>query len=219
MLTEPEINDKKITLLHSITFQRSWRLCYQGEIELSEYNIKEITETYCDEEGYFPKEILIELIPFLVEIINFDRVRRPKAIYSCSFNEHPLPSNRLNIKEIERLIEVKIDSSDDWINLENTLTNSINNLVSREYFFDEVNDENSVNLVVLRIEPLEEIRREKISSIRSYKDDSCVICIEAKPDILFCDCGHLCVCEECFLVLNEDKCPKCREYNKVIRKI
>ena len=55
--------------------------------------------------------------------------------------------------------------------------------------------------------------------LESFKEDKCVICISNSPNIMFCDCGHLITCEECFKKLDNNKCPKCRKENHIIRKI
>ena len=54
---------------------------------------------------------------------------------------------------------------------------------------------------------------------KTFKEDKCVICLDSKPDILFCNCGNLVVCEECFNKLYNNKCPKCKVNNEIIRKI
>ena len=35
----------------------------------------------------------------------------------------------------------------------------------------------------------------------------------------FCNCGHLIVCGDCYHELENDKCPKCRKVNLIIRKM
>ena len=35
-----------------------------------------------------------------------------------------------------------------------------------------------------------------IKAEKTFKEDKCVICLTNPPYILFCNCGHLCVCEE-----------------------
>ena len=32
---------------------------------------------------------------------------------------------------------------------------------------------------------------------KNFKENECVICLTNPPNILFCNCGHLCVCKEC----------------------
>ena len=36
-----------------------------------------------------------------------------------------------------------------------------------------------------------------IKAGQTFKSDECVICLTKEPNILFCNCGHLCLCEEC----------------------
>ena len=40
-------------------------------------------------------------------------------------------------------------------------------------------------------------KKQTINAEKTFKEDKCVICLTNPPNILFCDCGHLCVCEKC----------------------
>ena len=55
---------------------------------------------------------------------------------------------------------------------------------------------------------------------KTFKEDTYMICMDKEPNILFCNCGHMCICEECLEKL-EDKniCIGCREINMIVRKI
>ena len=33
--------------------------------------------------------------------------------------------------------------------------------------------------------------------IETYRQDHCVVCLEAKPNILYLDCMHIAVCDSC----------------------
>ena len=35
-----------------------------------------------------------------------------------------------------------------------------------------------------------------INEIKTYEMDECVICLENKTNVLFCNCSHICVCEK-----------------------
>ena len=53
------------------------------------------------------------------------------------------------------------------------------------------------------------IKAEKI-----FKEDVCAICLTNPAYILFCNCGHLCVCEECNKIGEGlEKCPICNTEN------
>ena len=78
----------------------------------------------------------------------------------------------------------------------------------------------------LALERLAEGRRIKrrvkkklsINDSRTFKLEQCVICLEKEPKVLFCNCGHICICDECF-VKKLDNCPVCKEKNAILRMI
>ena len=37
----------------------------------------------------------------------------------------------------------------------------------------------------------------KINADQTFKSNECVICLTNLPNVLFCNCGHLAICEEC----------------------
>ena len=37
----------------------------------------------------------------------------------------------------------------------------------------------------------------KINTNQTFKSNECVICLTNPPNVLFCNCGHLCLCVEC----------------------
>ena len=47
-----------------------------------------------------------------------------------------------------------------------------------------------------------------------FKSKECVICLEEEPKVLFCNCGHICICKKCILLNRYDICPVCREDSK-----
>ena len=57
------------------------------------------------------------------------------------------------------------------------------------------------------------IKAEKI-----FEEDACAICLTNPPNILFCNCGHLCVCKECDKIGEGfQKCPMCNTINTNLR--
>ena len=48
--------------------------------------------------------------------------------------------------------------------------------------------------------------------IETYRQDCCVVCLEAKPNILYLDCGHIAVCDSCDRLKKKGrhKCDVCR---------
>ena len=51
----------------------------------------------------------------------------------------------------------------------------------------------------------------------SFKTDTCVICLDKEPNILFTDCNHICMCLECEKIKPSVKCPYCR--NEISKRI
>ena len=47
-----------------------------------------------------------------------------------------------------------------------------------------------------------------------FKSEECVICLEEESDIIFLDCGHMCVCSTCNKSLRKDTCVMCRKHIK-----
>ena len=56
-----------------------------------------------------------------------------------------------------------------------------------------------------------------INEIKTFKTDECVVCLENKNNVLFCNCGHLCVCEKCIEIKRLTKCPVCKTENTILR--
>ena len=61
-------------------------------------------------------------------------------------------------------------------------------------------------------------RREEfpINDSKTFKSDQCVICLEEEPKVLFCNCGHLCICKKCAFH-RYDNCPVCKKENTILR--
>ena len=73
--------------------------------------------------------------------------------------------------------------------------------------------------VVLMEEREEESEEQIINTDQTFKSDECVICLTNLPNVLFCNCGHLCLCEECDKVKSLENCPVCKIKNTIKRTI
>ena len=51
---------------------------------------------------------------------------------------------------------------------------------------------------------------------KTFKSDQCVICLEEKPKVLFCNCGHICICKKC-ATHRYSNCPLCKKENTILR--
>ena len=67
----------------------------------------------------------------------------------------------------------------------------------------------------------EEIEEEikQINTKQTFKSVECVICLTNTPNVLFCNCGHLCVCIECDKVKSLNTCPVCKTETTIKRDI
>ena len=45
---------------------------------------------------------------------------------------------------------------------------------------------------------------------KTIKPNQCVICLDRKPDVLFIECNHICVCRDCENTQPSTRCPYCR---------
>ena len=56
-----------------------------------------------------------------------------------------------------------------------------------------------------------------INGIKTFKNDLCTICLEGIPNVLFCLCGHICICEKCKEIKKLNSCPICKTENNILR--
>ena len=87
-------------------------------------------------------------------------------------------------------------------------------LRSRRHVID-----NSSDFEEHEIEPsnFEEDEIESINDIKTFRNDECVICLTEPPNVLFCECGHICTCTRCYKKQVLEKCPICKTENKIKR--
>ena len=55
-----------------------------------------------------------------------------------------------------------------------------------------------------------------INDFKTFKLEECVICLEKKPKVLFCNCGHICICKKCAFY-KHIFCPVCKKENTILR--
>ena len=79
----------------------------------------------------------------------------------------------------------------------------------------QLEDDMEVNHIEEEEEVEEEDKEKTINDLKTFKLEHCVICLENKPSVLFCNCGHICVCESC--IKKFTYCPICKKENSVLR--
>ena len=76
--------------------------------------------------------------------------------------------------------------------------------------------ENNNELIVSHDEPTPE-KLKVINLFKIFKSDECIICMVNKPNILFCNCGHVSYCLNCYKIKSFFVCPICKTDNEIIR--
>ena len=91
------------------------------------------------------------------------------------------------------------------------------------FYYNLTEEEEELRLSLIRAEAAEEEDSDgeteeelSINDSRTFKLEQCVICLEKEPKVLFCNCGHICICDECF-VKKLDNCPVCKTKNTILR--
>ena len=68
--------------------------------------------------------------------------------------------------------------------------------------------------------PKTKLRKPKIVNAEQiFKSDECVICLSNPSNVLFCNCGHLCICVECDKTKSLNTCPVCKTETTIKRNI
>ena len=76
--------------------------------------------------------------------------------------------------------------------------------------------EQNNELIVSHMEPIpEEVKI--INPSKIFKSEECIICLTNQPIILFCNCGHIPICTECYKLKSLSACPICKTQNEIIR--
>ena len=90
--------------------------------------------------------------------------------------------------------------------------------IKRSYYYLTVLMNQWVTNRFFEHEDLMDNNKKIINAEKIFKEDDCVICLTNPPNILFCNCGHLCVCEECSKTGESlEKCPICKTENTNLR--
>ena len=52
---------------------------------------------------------------------------------------------------------------------------------------------------------------------KCFKSALCIVCLTGKPQVLFCNCGHIPICTECSKIKKFTECPVCKTLNEIVR--
>ena len=123
------------------------------------------------------------------------------------------PSLRANYERFNFLNQIRINDYTKGIYTINIkLLTSYRNISLGQYYLlrGDIEDEEEEPEYIQNETPI-------INSSQSFKSNECVICLTNPPNVLFCNCGHLCLCSECERKKISNKCPICKTENEIIR--
>ena len=110
---------------------------------------------------------------------------------------------------ILRLVESVVGNNDFLDQLDNEIYNA------------EMDDYNLYNVepfnivICVSYQNINQIDKKVINIDKIFKMEKCVICLLTKPNILYCNCGH--ICNECNKIKKLNVCPVCRTENTTLR--
>ena len=189
-------------------------------IFISEYDIDEILEAAIEEEYYYNREkVYYIFFPFLFEIIRRIGYNKKTTFYFSIY------------QNIDEQHDFHMIIKDIMININNPYTDLETVGYNLKNYIDFMDDEQVIEitgeveqglrLLIIKNELLgNEMNIESpINKEIVFKTEKCVVCLEKESNTLFCNCGHLIVCKECWENLNNKKyiCMSCRKPNNIVR--
>ena len=121
--------------------------------------------------------------------------------------EEKTDSNKI-ISEVQ--VRLKYNGDHDTVNpLMDLLHNEI------EDVDDDGNEMKGMKLIAIAkqiFEPQSSIENKN----KIFRSNECVICLTEPPNVLFCNCGHICICTECSKIECLEECPICKTENTIL---
>ena len=118
------------------------------------------------------------------------------------------------MEDIKRTFDTPVNnlSKEDYTIIGRFLNNRDNFIVR-----DEINEdlyEHVQDLYYDYLNQTEPIHRDDepkpLKALKSFRTDTCIICLTEPPNVLFTDCRHICICLEREEIKPLDKCPYCK---------
>ena len=157
-------------------------------------------------------------LKFSTQILNLDEIVNKTVYFDITYPD-PIPyidNEDYNFLKSIKTEDILNDSIKNILYLKMKLTTKYITIDQTDYLYlggiDEEEQEPEE-------EPIREIRENHtiINSSQCFKSAECVICLTNPPNVLFCNCGHICYCSECENLKNSNRCPICKTENEIIR--
>ena len=180
---------------------------------------------------YFNTVVSFEKNKFL--IYDFFKQIKPIIFYAYSYT-----SQRKHIKDDFILKQLTTyfsfyyekDNNEYYIKILKIVLSTYYDFVHVDYdfYFYAISElENNNELIISHTDPTLEDEEEEeeptpekpkiINLFKIFKSEECIICMDKKPNILFCNCGHIPICTECYKLKSLSACPICKTDNEIIR--
>ena len=216
------VNNKTAKLTESKTILQELVGVETERIETTTYNIDDMLKKSTTN-LYNNKDLLRLLYPFFIRHILKQQYENKNFIFTLCYEPTTRTTRILKSSTIELIVK--------WNG------NFTNIRPLAEHIYNKIENMEDVNYV----EPIQNIRlvifsqeeqlikhisnipipkEENTNENKTFLTEECAICISKKPNVLFCNCGHLCICSDCFeniQQIEKTPCVVCKEENKTIR--
>ena len=177
------------------------------ELAISEYDVSEAMLPFTD--YYTPREIYFSISHHLYEIIRRN-ITCAKAVYSFTIFQN---QDQDNFEIIVKDITVMVDPDDTVESIHERVNILISAMPAVMFPNGPIVD---YTLLFCKHETFPGYDS-PINSNTVFHFDSCLICSDSAPKVLFCNCGHLCLCPNCYKKYNKKQCVSCRMLNTIVR--
>ena len=162
------------------------------------------------EDKFLINDLHKNLKPIITYALSYTRLRKfanyPNLFLTetppiIKYNYENIVDREIYVKDLEIILKTYYDFYD----------------VNYDIYFDVLAElENNNELIVSHYKPTPE-KPKVINLFKIFKYDECIICMNDKPNILFCNCGHIPICTECYKLKSLSACPVCKIDNEIIR--
>ena len=180
-----------------------------SELSNSEYDITEALDL--DQNHFSPKQLYFSLSHHLYEILKRNK-HYNRTVYSFSIYQNKEIDNYEKITKDISITALESDSIDTIHDKINIIINNFPDTI----FPLQLNNITEFRLIFSKYEIFSN-EDEYINSESTYKTSNCVICSFSIPNVLFCNCGHITICLNCYRNYNKKQCVSCRMLNTIVR--
>ena len=219
-------NNTEITKIYYAHLQSNTQLNIQQTF-ITEYDITEVINNFDYDVRYYPKRIYIRIIDHMIRFMHniHDILGLTKTKFVFSIRKHHILSPQIRPLSTDIVV--------DWgryetteITAYNKILDIINNMHDSGFLNEtEELDVTSPRLVIIGRSLYGEsnftpIQIKITNQEKTFKTEECMICLDKEPNVMFCSCGHICICSTCRTnLVNKNKCISCKLVSVNVREI